>query len=331
MVWPDRFSSSGFAWDCLRSRMKTGTMGGFVSNNNTDGYAASLIRTGQVACEGSGAGIILSLITFLWVTLLVILHVVLSVVLTTVGAIWISNAKWVDGDKNKLVYSPNLMLAAMPVLAVGAAAEVAQHVFDNWLYLGLIPTYYLATFYAGLTLGQSLLALGVWDGPPGCWMQILPIFSVLSFILISQSGVSCTSQAREAEMLQDDQAGDSANHLSNADLAFGNCISFFPLLLAFLTLGLTTIFIFIKSKAPKPMQRQYLCTALISLIIGVGSSLVLTRTGLQWLHVPTAGGFLGLFLTELLFVRKIPEWNGVMTLPLDNNSIPPTEISKLIV
>jgi len=328
MVWPDRFASSGFAWDCLRSRMKSGTIFSVVSNNNTDAYAASLTQTGQVACESSGAGIILSLITFLWVTLLVILHVLLSVVLTSVGAIWISNAKWVDGDKNKLVYSPNLMLAAMPVLAVGTAAEVAQHVFDNWLYLGLIPTYYLATFYSGLALGQSLLALGVWDGPPGCWMQILPIFSVLSFILISQSGVSCTSKAREAEILKDDQAGDSAN-LSYADLAFGDCIPFAPFLLAFLTLGLATIFIFIKSKAPKPIQRQYLCTALISLIIGIVSSLVLTKTGLQWLHVPTAGGFLGLFLTELLFVRKIPEMNGVTT-SLGDDRIP-QEFSKLIV
>jgi hypothetical protein len=43
----------------------------------------------------------------------------------------------------------------MPVLAVGAAAEVAQHVLDNWLYLGLIQSFYLATFYSGVALGQS--------------------------------------------------------------------------------------------------------------------------------------------------------------------------------
>jgi len=330
MVWPGRFASSGFAWDCLRSRMKSGTFISFVSNNNTDAYSASLTQTGQVTCNGSEAGIMLSLITYLWVTVLVTLHILLSVVLTSVGAIWISNATWVDGERNKLVYSKTLMLVAMPVLAVGAAAEVAQHVFDNWLYLGLIPTYYLATFYGGLALGQSLLALGAWDGSPGCWKYILPFGSVFSFVLISHGGVMCTSQAREAETLKSDQvAGDE--DLSYADLAFGDCISFLPFILAFIILGLATIFIFIKSKVHPDTQRQYLLTALTSLIIGVGSSLVLTKTGLQWLHVPTAGGFLGLFITELVFIKNIPKMNGITTgTALDDDSVT-TEFTKLIV
>jgi hypothetical protein len=42
------------------------------------------------------------------------------------------------------------------VLAVGAFGEVAQRIFDNWLYLGLIPSYYLAVFYGGLTLGRNV-------------------------------------------------------------------------------------------------------------------------------------------------------------------------------
>eukprot|EP00978_Attheya_sp_CCMP212_P035723 scaffold157200_cov56-Attheya_sp.AAC.3 len=320
MVWPDRSASSGVAWDCLRSQMRTGTIFSFVKSSSSkagDGYAASLTQTGQVICDGSRAGIFLSAITFLWVSLLVILHILLSVVLTSVGAIWIRQAKWVDEDHKKLVNSPNLMLAAMPVLAVGAAAEVAQHVFDNWLYLGLIPTFYLATFYSGLAMGQSLLALGAWDGDPGCWMQILPIASVLSFVIIAGSGVSCTNAARGAE-----------NEISgDPDLAYGDCIQFLPFIPAFITLGLATVFIFIKSKAPTSMQHKFLCIALTSLVIGIGSSLVLTKTGWQWLHVPTAGGFFGLFLSELVFVKKIPGANGVVTA----DEIIPGEHTQLIV
>jgi len=307
MVWPDRFASSGFAWDCLGSRMKSGTIYSFVTNSNNDAYAASLTQTGQVACNEGAAGIFLSLITYLWVALLVTFHLLLSVILTSFGAVWIYKARWVDGDHNKLVHSPALMLSAMPVLAVGAAAEVAQHVFDNWLYLGLIPTYYLATFYSGLALGQSLLALGAWNGPPGCWTYILPIASLISFALIAHNGVTCTSQALEAAKV--DVGGE--DDLDHASLVYGDCISFLPFIPAFVTLGFATVFIFIKSRAPTAKKIRSLCTALTSLAIGVGSSLVLTKTGFQWLHVPTAGGFFSLFLTELLFIKRIPEMNGV--------------------
>ena len=55
----------------------------------------------------------------------------------------------------------------MSVLAVAAAAEIGQHVFGNWLYLGLRPTYYLATFYGAFALGQSLFTLGARDSPHG--------------------------------------------------------------------------------------------------------------------------------------------------------------------
>jgi hypothetical protein len=78
------------------------------------------------------------------------------------------------------------MVAAMLVLAAGAAAEVAQHVLYNWLYLGLIPSFYLATFYSGLALGKNMLALAVSDGPPGCWHYMLALASVASFVAIAQ-------------------------------------------------------------------------------------------------------------------------------------------------
>lgn len=324
MVWPDRSASSGFAWDCLQRRMRRGSLFSLVnSTKNTGAYPASLTQTGQVLCDESTVttgfmSAVISTITVLWVSILVIFHILLSIVLSSVGAIWISQAKWDADDSNNkkkmLVYSPTLMLAAMPVLAVGAAAEVAQHVFDNWLYLGLIPTYYLATFYSGLALGQSMLALGIWNGFPGYgWMVFLPVASLISFFTIVQNGIHCNKQARD--------------DISNPDLAYGDCISFIPFIPAFVTLGIATIFIFIKANPARvSMKYKYLIIALASLAIGIGSSVILTWSGWQWLHVPTAGGFLGLFLTELIFIKKIPESHSML-----NRDTIPVEITSLIV
>lgn len=282
--------------------MRPGTIYNLLSNSdkNPNGYPASVTQTGQVVCGDEEIALLYSLMTYAWVSSLVIFHILLLVVLTSLGAIMILNTKWTitnaDDESNKkrfLVNSPNLMVAAMPVLAVGAAAEVAQHIFDNWLYLGLVPTYYLATFYSGMALGQSLLALGVWNGPPGYWSYVLPIASVLSFVSIAYSGIVCTRRAAAAA--------------AGPDLTYGDCLSFLPFLSVFITLAFSTLFIFLKARAPVPMRKAYGIKAFLALFIGIGSSLILTSTGWQWLHLPTAGGFLGLFVSELAFIKRIPE------------------------
>jgi len=282
--------------------MNPGTIYNFVSSSKHHSYPAALTQTGRIVCD-ENAGFLVSFLTYLWVTLLVIFHVLLSVVLTSVGAVWIYNAQWVDSDHNKLAHSPGLMLAAMPVLAVACFGEVAQHIFDNWLDLGMIPTTYLAIFYGGLALGQSLLALGVWDGPPGCWTQLLPLASLMSFATILHNGIHCNSKARALGVLGND------DDLSEADLVWGNCIQFLPFIPSFATLGVSTVFIFLKSKAPWAVRSRSLCHAMVALVVGVGCSLLVPKTGHQFFHLPTAGGFLALFVTELLYIKNIPEVN----------------------
>ena len=290
--------------------MQPGTLYSIIADtkNIPDGYPASLTQTGGVICNDIHGHFLIDVLAVIWVSLLVFFHFLLALGITSLGAVWISNSKWVDDDTNKkLAYSPNLMLTAMPILAVGAFAEVAGHLFDNWLYIGLIPTVYQAFFYGGLALGQSMLALGLWgEGRgPGLWMYILPTLSVLSFVSILYGGHSCTVKA---QLAGDDNS--TMYQLTESDIAYGNCEKVSWFVLSFVTLGVSTLFLFLKAKCPnKQIRNKYLCVGLSCLAFGIGVSTLITKTGHQFYHLPTVLGFTGLFYTELLFVKKIPELN----------------------
>ena len=49
---------------------------------------------------------------------------------------------------------PGVLLAAMAVFCVACLGEIALHVQQNWVYLGLMPSWYNVTFYGALTLGE---------------------------------------------------------------------------------------------------------------------------------------------------------------------------------
>ena len=68
-------------------------------------------------------------------------------------------------------------------------------------------------------------------------------------------------------------------------------------------LGLWTITLFFVSNA----KNQFKCGtpffyAMVFLVLGIGSSILVTFTGQQHFHVFIAGGFVGLFFTELHFI-----------------------------
>ena len=91
-----------------------------------------------------------TLFTYLWVALLVFEHFAITILLPVLGALWLRKVAWPKMDKSSKdkgatagPYWPALLDAALPVLAVGCFGEIAGHIFDNWLYLGLVPIYYL--------------------------------------------------------------------------------------------------------------------------------------------------------------------------------------------
>jgi hypothetical protein len=231
------------------------------------------------------------LVTHLWVYLLVALHAALCLVVPVLAMFWIKNAPW-PKTKGTGPYSITLVAAALPVLAVGAFGEVAQHIFDNWLYLGLIPSYYLAVFYGGLTLGQSMLALGIWNGPPPKHALLLPASGILTFLAIAFAARDCLDAAA-------DDKGDPSN-------AFATCVerNTWVWVIAFVSLGVSTIAIFVVSSVSSEKTKPYFIKSMICLAVGIISSLIVTSQGMQIFHVTTAGGFLGLFWTELKFITQ---------------------------
>lgn len=143
-----------------------------------------------------------------------------------------------------------------------------------------------------------MLALGLWgEGRgPGLWIYILPTLSVISFVSIVYGGHSCTVKAQVAG---DDNS--TMYQLTESDIAYGNCEKVSWFVLSLVTLGVSTLFLFLEAKCPnKQIRDKYLC---------VGVSTLITKTGHQFYHLPTVLGFTGLFYTELLFVKKIPELN----------------------
>ena len=68
------------------------------------------------------------------------------------------------------------------------------------------------------------------------------------------------------------------------------------------SLFIWTAALFFKNNAKGPKQRKFFIIAVLFLILGIGSSILVTVTGYQQLHVPTALGFVFLFFTELYFI-----------------------------
>jgi len=327
-MWPQRGATLGFTWPCLIKMNPTHqTFPLHIPFIFPDGIPKSIVnffgaavtadatQTGTVHCDPSEP----TWFTHLWVYFLVFEHFALTVLLLVWGAMQLQRVPWPKPDKSSKKgsmagpYSPALLSAALPVLSVACFGEVAQHIFDNWLYLGLVPSYYLAVFYSGLVLGSGMLALGVWDTPKASiWNKILggpkivrftlPASALVVFALIAGAYNRCNGRAQDAV---------SVKNPNGASAAFEKCMSDPTLLLVvwvvtFGALGIWTIAIFFVSNA----KNQFKCgtsffTAMVCLVLGIGSCVLVTTTGHQHLHVITAGGFFGLFLTELIFITKV--------------------------
>ena len=172
--------------------------------------------------------------------------------------------------------------------------------------------YYLATFYSGLALGQSLLALGAWGSPPGCWLYFLPIASAVSFIAILSKGIDCTQQAAAAAAATPTLT--PVPHILAQPIlpmgnAFRSCHSCCPSLRSeFRLLSFLSRQRFRKGK--KGIRNKYMIGSFVSLAIGVGCSVVcIDHYLVSSFTSPDGVGISCLFIIELLFVKRIPELN----------------------
>lgn len=159
--WDDMYAAKGVSWNCLMTQMGTP----FCKN-----YTEFAVRAGLVTCPEDKAGegcwgtaCLIMQIPELFLGLLVLVHMALAI--APIYYIWrIYNvSKKLEGAGCNSVA---VMLMAMPLFSVCSFAEIAQHTFDNWLLLGLVPTVCNAVFYGLLALGQCTLAFGAQNPPP---------------------------------------------------------------------------------------------------------------------------------------------------------------------
>ena len=244
-MWPLRGATLGFNLNCL-VKMHSGTPFNFYGTGAVTAFAT---QTGTVHCAELAPP---AWYDYLWVAILVFEHFALTILLPVWGALQLQKVAWPKMDKDKgassAPYKPALLLAALPVLSVGCFGEVAQHVchsptariaypnrianpsgshtfsilgqiFDNWLYLGLVPSYYLATFYSGIVGGSGLLALGIWKGTPLKIIRVgLPASALVVFVVISVAYNYCNGLAKDA-------ANTKEPKLNGASAAFEKCMS----------------------------------------------------------------------------------------------------------
>ena len=340
--WPLRAPAIGFTWPCLVKMAPAGLSFNFFGT----GLTAHASQTGTVHCDDSPQP---TLFTYLWVALLVFEHFAITILLPVLGALWLRKVAWPKMDKSSKdkgatagPYWPALLDAALPVLAVGCFGEIAGHIFDNWLYLGLVPNYYLAVFYTGLTLGNGMLALGVWKCKPSKMVQFgLPASALAVFAFISGAYTHCNGVAKAAASAKN----------GNPSATFEGCVTNPVLLIVVFVvtfgaipcpcirtlpatykhsieaswrshvmhvstvstrpagaLGFWTVAIFFVSNAKPEERRKPFLHAMLWLILGIVGGFLITFTGHQYWHVPTITGFIGLLWTELKFITiVVPE------------------------
>ena len=131
--------------------------------------------------------------------------------------------RWVASARSHSTYaSPTARTAYPNRIAYPSGSNnfsILGQIFDNWLYLGLVPSYYLAAFYSGIVGGSGLLALGIWKGKPPKIIRFgLPSSTLVVFVVISVAYSYCNGLAKDAANVKEPK-------LNGASAAFEKCMS----------------------------------------------------------------------------------------------------------
>lgn len=311
--WP-RFAGGGVAWDCLAGTMSTP----FVPS-----YSAALVRRGAVVCSSTRPPPPLDPVQLqFWV--LIILHVALllaPIVLVPVLDGKMRAASHVVFNQSG-ISSPGMLLAGLALFSLASLGEIALHVQQQWLYLGLMPSYYNVVFYGGLTFGQAMLAWGI----SGCDWHVVADLAVSTVATLAMLwGTALANAVPDAAAYCPLKLSGSCT-LSTWALAYtmppeglprvpnpvcnlfrGSGGFFGVMLLQFVALACTTLAFLIKAcrdlTRPSCVQKAVLVVLIVaSYAFGVSMSIQVECTGWQLLHIPTALGFLGGFAFQMVLI-----------------------------
>lgn len=245
---------------------------------------------------------------------LVLVHGAL-LTLPIVAIVWVWNAR--QRFEAAGCFSVGIILVSMPVLSLASFGEIAQHVFDNWLFLGLMPTVYTAVFYGGLALAQALLALGAQYGRGAAiqlpilrqlgvrWYDIHAVFdtavAVLTFVFITAAWGACSGGPGGAPGWADCY-GSNLMAASPSNLKGFISVWGWAFLVA-LTSNVSAFFIRVNVK---PGLRWKLTVAsAMSYVAGMVGVISVLFTGCQVLHAAGASGFLLGFTFQLVYLFNV--------------------------
>ncbi len=138
-----RWGGSFVAWDCLSSKMEVP----FESH-----YPLENILTGQVRCS-NGAFAIGSAIAALLITA----HIIFLLAPVALTPLLLK----AQPSLQLSVRSYPLVIVSMFAFVLASVGEIAQHVFDNWLYLDSRVSTYNFVFYLMTTASNAMLAAGL--------------------------------------------------------------------------------------------------------------------------------------------------------------------------
>ena len=126
-------------------------------------YTPTVVRMSTLVCANHGAAasaagaLVLALLAILHVSLLVAPMLLIVELFDPLAAVSAAKA---GATRRNGVTAPGVLLAAMAVFCVASLGEIALHVQQIWVELGLMPSWYNVVFYGALALGQVRLPEG---------------------------------------------------------------------------------------------------------------------------------------------------------------------------
>lgn len=138
-----RWGGTFVAWDCLSTKMLVP----YESH-----YKLDDILTGQVACHGGNLPLGATI-----AAVLIAAHIVLLLTPAVFTALLLKAQPRLEPH----LRSFTLVVLSMFAFMLAGAGEIAQHIFDNWLYIDSRVSTYNFTFYFMTTASNAILAAGL--------------------------------------------------------------------------------------------------------------------------------------------------------------------------
>jgi hypothetical protein len=283
-------------------------------------YGCFSIKTGTYSCLGAPKGGCIIIpsdptLNFLFTRALLAVRVAIHgalIFVPVLAAFWVWSARQQLQDAG--CNSVGLILASMPLFTLASFAEVAQHILDGWVFLGLMPSVYNAVFYGMLSLGQAVLTLGAQYGRGAPvefapfkqlgvrWYDLHAAFdisvSLAAFGGLIAAWVSCSGGPEGAAFWADCYG----THFFTS--VKGTLFSVW--FLAFIIALLSTVSAFFIRTHCDPAYRTGLTAAsAVFFVLGMAGVTLVVTTGCQVLHAVGASGFLLGFLLQLLYLNHL--------------------------